>query len=445
MRTALFGVIVALGASFGLTGSVKFPSASKPPAAKPTYASSVGKILNERCVNCHRPGEVAPFSLIGYENAKKWSGMIARVVDTGVMPPWKAVHGYGEFEHDNRLTPSEIATLKAWADSGAPGGDKKAMPPTPKFSSSWTLGQPDLVVSTKRPYKLGAEGPDVYRNFVIKTDFKETKWVRAMDVRPGNTKVVHHVIAYLDKGTNAAAREAKTADGQEGYVGTGGGVGFLPSGSLGGWAPGVRPKFFHAGTAFRLDPGTTIVMQVHYHKSGKDELDQTKLGLYFDRNPPERELHLDWALDFRLNIAPGKKDYTLRTERIIPVNATIYDTLPHMHLLGKSMKSWFEFPDGTIKPLIHVDNWDFNWQLVYTLKQPMKIPAGTKHVIEATYDNSTDNPRNPSNPPRRVTWGEETTDEMFLLVSSYTIDRAEDAKAAGFMLGRARVGRGAGK
>ena len=441
MKVVWIGLVAVVSASLGFASRADrtVPSKKTDPIKLATYSANVGRILNDRCVSCHRPGEVAPFSLVGYENAKKWSGTIARVAEARQMPPWKAVHGYGEFQDENRLSIEEISALKQWAESGAPVGNKNAVPPTPKFKSNWTLGEPDLILTTKRPFKLGAEGQDVYRNFVIKTDFKETKWVRAIDVRPGNTKVVHHVIAYLDKGTNGARREAATSDGQEGYVGTGGGVGFLPSGSFGGWAPGVRPKFAPTGTAFRLDPGTTIVMQIHYHKSGKEETDQTKLALYFDAKPPERELFLDWALDFRLNITPGKKDYKIRTERTIPVDATIYNTLPHMHLLGKSMKSWFQFPDGTIKPLINVEDWDFNWQLVYTLKTPMKVPAGTKHFIEATYDNSSENLRNPSNPPRRVTWGEETTDEMFLLVSSYTFDRKEDAKTAGFMLGRAKL------
>ena len=428
--------LLLLGA--GVVGGAASPHAGAPNvsgAKKATYSDNVAKILNDRCVSCHRAGQVAPFSLEGYANAKKWSKSVALVVDHRQMPPWKAVPGFGQFKDENRLTDAEIETLQSWADAGAPAGSGKP-PAPPKFSSAWTLGDPDLVLTTAKPYRLGPEGTDEYRNFVFKTNFKETRWVRAMDVRPGNTKVVHHVIAYLDKGANAAKLESKHNDGQEGYVSAGGGVGFMPSGALGGWAPGVRAQNSTEGTAFKLEPGTTIVMQVHYHRSGKPETDQTKMALYFAKEPPQRELILDWALDWRLNIPAGAKEYKMRFEREIPVDVTVYNTMPHMHLLGRKMKSWFETPDGRKLPLIQVDDWDFNWQLVYTLKTPMKVPAGSKHIIEAAYDNSTSNPRNPNDPPKRVTWGEQTTDEMFLLITSYTIDAMDKQGKTGFMLGR---------
>ncbi len=402
----------------------------------PSYVDGVAKVLNERCVNCHRPGQVAPFSLLGYENAKKYAKTVAAATSGRQMPPWRAVSGYGEFLDENRLSTEEIALLKKWSDAGAPRGVSKTPIAAPKFSSEWTLGKPDLIVSPARAYSLPAEGADEYRNFVIKTDYNDTKWIRAIDVRPGNNKVVHHVIAYLDRGTAAARMAAKSTDGKEGYLNQGGGAGFLPSGSLGGWAPGVRARFSPEGTAFRLEPGETIVLQVHYHKSGKPEVDLTKLALYFASQTPTHELNLDWALNTRLNITPGEKAYTLRLERVIPANATLYGTMPHMHLLGRSMKSWFEFKDGTKKPLIHIDDWDFNWQLIYWMKTPIHIPAGTRHIIEATYDNSESNPRNPSHPPKRVTWGEQTTDEMFLLLSVYALDRTiQDEPNRSFMLG----------
>jgi hypothetical protein len=211
-------------------------------------------------------------------------------------------------------------------------------------------------------------------------------------------------------------------DGQEGYETEGGGVDFLPSGSLGGWAPGLEPRRTPEGTAFRLEPGANFVLQVHYHKSGKEETDLTKVGLYLDKNAPTREMNLHWMFNFNVNIPPGKADHKLRREYTIPADVTVYGAMPHMHLLGRTMKSWYELPDGTTKPLVYIDDWDFNWQLMYSLKQPLKLPKGTKQIVEATYDNSSANPRNPNDPPKRVTWGEQTTDEMFLLISSYTVD-----------------------
>jgi mono/diheme cytochrome c family protein len=414
----------ALGAlAIGATGREDKPRAKGP--AKPTYAADVAPILNARCVSCHRPGEVAPFSLVGYDNAKKWSGMTANVTEQRIMPPWKAAAGYGEFQHENRLTDAEIATLRAWHATGAPRGDRKKEPAPPTFSSAWTLGEPDLLLSPTKSFRLGADGEDVYRNFVIKTDFKEPRWVKAIDVRPGNKKVVHHVIAFLDKRGQAQTLEARQNDGQEGYTSDGGGVGFLPSGALGGWAPGVRAMRSPDGTAFRLDPGTTVVMQVHYHKSGKPEEDKTQLALYFAKEPIEREMSLHWIFNFTVNIPPGEKNHRMSRTYTYDRDETIYTVMPHMHLVGKSMKSWLEFPDGTTRPLVNVDRWDFNWQLVYPFKEPIKVPKGTKQIVEAVYDNSSDNPNNPNNPPKTIRWGEETTDEMFLMITAFTVDRKE--------------------
>jgi mono/diheme cytochrome c family protein len=418
------GAAAACALAWGETSPVtpsQAPKAAKAPA-KPTYAGQVAKILNNRCVECHRPGEVAPFSLVGYENAKKWSGMVAGVTKQGIMPPWKAVSGYGEFLHENRLSKIEIDTLSNWHRSGAPRGDRKAEPKPPTFTSAWTLGKPDLILKPERAYNLDAEGPDVYRNFVIKTDFSEPKWIKAIDVRPGNKGVVHHVIAYLDRTGRSHRLEAATQDGQLGYSSDGGGVGFLPSGTLGGWAPGVRATKTPEGTAYLLHPGETIVMQVHYHKSGKPETDETQLALYFADEPIEREMQVHWMLNFRLDIPPGERAHKMSHTFTYPRDETIYSVMPHMHLLGRSMKSWLEYPDGTTRPLVHVDNWDFNWQLNYHLKVPIRVPVGTKQHIEAVYDNSADNPYNPNTPPKRVTWGEETTDEMFLLITAFTVD-----------------------
>lgn len=406
-------------------GALGFKSEPDPrkKAPKVTYSKQVGEILNQRCVECHRPGEVAPFSLVGYANAKKWAPMIAQVTAKRLMPPWKAVHGYGEFKDENRLSDLEIQTLQEWAKTGATRGDAKSEPKTPKFSSDWTLGKPDLVLSPAKEYRLEAEGDDVYRNYVLKTDFKEPMWVKAIDVRPGNKKVVHHVIAFLDKNGAAEKMEAAQQDGQLGYTTSGGGVGFLPSGALGGWAPGVRARMSDDGTAFRLAPGETVVMQVHYHKSGKPETDKTQLGLYFAKEPIDKELGLHWIFNFSVNIPAGEKAHAMRQTFTYKRDETIYWGMPHMHLLGKSMKSWLEFPDGTTRPLVNVDNWDFNWQLIYAFKDPIRVPKGTKQVIEAVYDNSADNPYNPNTPPKRVGWGEQTTDEMFLLITSFTVDR----------------------
>lgn len=415
-------------------GCILMPGEAPPADGAATYAEHVAKILNKRCVECHRDGEVAPFSLTSYGQARKWAPMIVQVTQSRRMPPWKAVEGFGEFQGENRLSELELETLRRWAEGGAPRGDAKKEPPAPKFESEWPLGTPDLVLQPDREFKIGAEGDDIYRHYVLKTNFKETRYVKAMAVKPGNPKVVHHVIAFLDETGKSHARDGE--GGQPGYTTTGGGPGFLPDGSYGGWAPGLRTQYTPDGVAFELKPGTTVVMQVHYHRSGKPETDRTRLGLYFAKEPTEKVMNLAWLANPFFRILPGKDDHRISFDFPIPEDVTVYSVMPHMHLLGKSMKAEARLPDGSTKPLIHVDNWDFNWQLNYMFKEPVKIPKGSKVHVEAVYDNSAKNPFNPNNPPKAITWGEQTTDEMFLLVAAYTLDNARSARPNRMGFGR---------
>jgi hypothetical protein len=349
--------------------------------------------------------------------------MVATVVTARQMPPFRAVHGYGEFQDENRLTDSEIQVLTEWAKAGAPRGDAKAEPKPPTFpSSEWALGEPDLILTPDRPFRLSADGEDVYRNFVLKSDWKQPIWVKAMQVKPGNSKVVHHVIAFLDNAGRGASLAAQSKDGEDGYTSSGGGVGFLPSGSIGGWAPGQVVRKTPEGIAFKIEAGESIVMQVHYHKSGKEEIDQTKLGLYLAKEPIQKEMNLNWIFNFGIDLPAGEAAHMERQVFVYPRDVTIYGAMPHMHLLGRKMKSWLELPDGTKKPLVQIDDWSFNWQLTYAFKNPIHVPKGSKQIIEAVYDNSEGNPINPNSPPKRVTWGEATTDEMFLMIVPYTVD-----------------------
>lgn len=391
---------------------------SKAAPKKTTYAGSVAAILNRSCVRCHRPGEVAPFSLVGYSNAKKWANSIALATQSRQMPPWKAVKGFGEFRSDYSLSDADIATLRAWAKSGAPHGSEKE-PKAPTFRPGWELGEPDFILQAPKPYHLPAEGQDVYRNFVIKTPFTTDQWVKGLDVQAGNRAVVHHVIVFIDEKGYSERLEAKNKDGQPGYT-TFGGVGFLPSGSLGGWAPGLNKGLTPPGTAFKLKAGARLVLQVHYHLSGKPETDQTKVALYLAKEPITTPMRLAWLLDYSIKIPAGEANYKPVMERKIRQDITLYSAMPHMHLLGKSMKATVIFPDGSQKPLVWVDDWDFNWQMSYALKEPMFIPKGSRIRVEARFDNSAENLRNPSSPPRNVEFGEQTTDEMFLLLCVFS-------------------------
>lgn len=386
---------------------------------KPTYAEHIAPILNAHCVECHRPGAVAPFSLIGYQEARRRAGTAAEAIRTQLMPPWKAAEGFGQFKGENRLTPEQIATVQRWTEQGMPSGNLAKAPAPPVFESEWALGKPDLELKPTKPYTLAAEGGDEYVNFVIPTSYKDTRWVRAIDVRPGNNRIVHHVIAFLDARGNSKRLAEK--EGGEWYKSFGG-IGVVPSGSLGGWAPGLKAQLSPPGTALRLEPGATIVMQVHYHRTGKQEQDVTKLGLYFSKIPVTSEMHLAWYLDPRVNIPAGEANYRIVQKHVTRRDTTFYTVMPHMHLLGRKMTATATLPDGKVVPLIKIDDWDFNWQLSYAFKEPIKLPKGTTITIEAIYDNSADNVRNPNDPPRRVTFGEQTTDEMFLMIAGYTVD-----------------------
>jgi hypothetical protein len=434
---ALDAVLEGKKPSVGKTdcfGCVLMPSTSPPSEKTVTFAEHVAQILYDHCVDCHRPNEVAPFSLLDYESARKWAPMIERVTASRRMPPWKAVRGHGDFRDENVLTETEIETLRRWSQAGAPRGKADKEPVPPIASSEWPLGQPDLVLQPSKAYNLAAEGDDVYRHYVLKSNFKEPRYVKAMAVKPGNPRVVHHVIAFLDESGASHRRDGQ--DGQPGYDTAGGGPGFAPDGSFGGWAPGLRAQKTPPGVAFELKPGATVVLQVHYHKSGKPETDQTRIGLYFAKEPVEKIMNLAWIANPLFRIPPGAENHKVSLTVPIPADATVYSVMPHMHLLGKSMKADVLFADGTTRPLIFVDDWDFNWQMNYMFKEPIKIPAGSKVRVEAVYDNSLKNRFNPNNPPKAVTWGEQTTDEMFLLVAAYTLDGARAARMTRMGFGR---------
>jgi thiol-disulfide isomerase/thioredoxin len=397
-------------------GCILMAGPEPPSVAKVNFAEHVAPILYRACTTCHRPGEVAPFPLTNYEEARKWADNIAAVTKRRSMPPWKAVPGFGDFHGENRLSDLEIATLQNWALAKAPRGDAAKEPKTPTFPKGWALGEPDLVLQPSKTFKLPAEGRDIYRHFVLKTNLKEPVWVTGIDAKPGNRTVVHHVIAFLDGKGRAAKLDGREKDGQEGYNAFGA-PGFIPDGALGGWAPGSQPISLPKGVGFRLDPGVDVVLQVHYHLSGKEEVDQTKLGLYFSKAPVQREVRIQWLANPLFRLKAGDANAVVKLTVPIFQDQICYGVMPHMHMLGKSMKAEAELPDGTRKPLIWVQDWDFNWQFTYAFKEPVRLPRGSKVHIEAMYDNSANNPNNPNDPPKDITWGEETTDEMFLLVA----------------------------
>ncbi len=361
----------------------------------------------------------APPAVTSYQDARPRAAFLAAVTQSRYMPPWKADRSVA-FADARGMSDAQVALIRRWSAEGAPLGDPKDLPPAPHFSSDWTLGPPDASFRMPAAYRLAAGGSDVYRCFVIPTHYAQDRWVTAIQVRPGDAKIVHHVIAYIDTSGQAAALAAQTHDGNPGYTSFGG-VGFPAPGWLGGWAPGNEPHRLPEGVGIRLPKDAAIVLQVHYHKDGRPETDLTRIGLYFAHGPVDKALQV-WPLHAPLQIPAGDAHYQTQATKTVPADVTLLEILPHMHLLGRSMTVTATLPDGTTRPLVHVPDWDFNWQTTYVYKRPVPLPRGTVLHLTATYDNSANNPRNPNVPPRPVTWGEQTTDEMCLAFLFYTVD-----------------------
>jgi hypothetical protein len=403
------------------TEAVGCPIRYEPPRAasdRVTYYRDVLPILQSRCQQCHRPGEVGPFSLMTYKQAVNWADDIRDYTRSRKMPPWKPTEGMS-FVGERKMSQKEIDTLAAWVDAGTPAGDARDAPPPARFSDGWQLGKPDLIVGPKEETTVGPDGVDLFRCFVLPTDLPEDKYVIAYEVRPGNRRVVHHTLHLLDTRGRARRMERREqerpkAPGEQdagpGYSSRMG-PGFLPSGEVGGWAPGLTPHFLTQGVGYYLPRGADIVLQIHYHRTGRVEKDRTRVGFYFAKKPcrPLQGLAVPGRF---LYIPAGADHYKVKGDLWLAQDCTVHNVTPHMHLLGKSIRVTMTPPGGTPATLVGVADWDYNWQETYFFKEPIKAKAGTHFAVEAVYDNSAKNPSNPSNPPKLVLVGEQTTNEM---------------------------------
>jgi|SRR5579862_6055133 len=396
--------------------SVRPPEAPK----APTFSHDVAPILYKRCTSCHSDRSVAPFSLVGYDNAKKYAATIAAVTSAGIMPPWKAAPDYGEFRNVAILTSTEKETLQRWADSGAPLGDPKEAPVAAQASDGWLLGKPDLVVTTKKPVKIPAEGRDFYRDYLIDPNIKKPTWVRAVEFRPSGKNTVHHVIPSLIKADEAAKLLKVKPDFDEGWDQSSL-KGIKPYNSLGMWSTGAPPFECPDGTAFLVNPGDQIVLDMHYKTTGKPELEQTQVGLYFLPEKPKEEMTLLTVASDDIYLDPGVARMRFYTHERVEKDTTIFAVWPHMHFLGKTFKAWVKYPSGYGKPLVCIRDWDPDWQLVYYLKEPMRVPEGSTIYVTGTYDNTSANPRNPHEVPQIVESGPSSKDEM-LLFDLYVVE-----------------------
>jgi hypothetical protein len=408
-----------------------------PAAAAQTFSHDIAPVLYKRCVNCHRAGGVAPFPLVEYADVAKRAQLIAAVTAKRYMPPW--LPSAPRFQHELRLTDAEIAALGRWAAAGAPQGNPRESPRPPAFAEGWVLGEPDLEAAMPASFEVPAEGPDLYRCFVIPSTGSRDRWVRALDIRPGNSRVVHHVILLQD--TSRTARKRDTGSGYECF----GTPGFLPARGLGGWTPGALPAVNPDDIPELFHGGADLVLQIHYHPTGRPETDRTSLALYFTDTPPKRRM-MDIPLNSsRIDIPPGERAYKVTDHFTIPVEVDALGVIPHAHYVCRSMYAYAVLPDGTRRTLLRIPDWNFNWQQQYRYLAPMRLPADTEVMMEFTYDNSDANPRNPNHPPARVVYGPGTQDEMaglHLQVAPVNSADAEELSQAlwGKMM-RSRVGR----
>jgi hypothetical protein len=401
---------------------VRLKPAAPAQGAAITYTRDVAPILNRQCVSCHRPGEVAPFSLATYGEARVWARQIKDVTSRHIMPPWKPVAGFGAFQDQRALTPRELTILTRWADSGAPEGDLRQAPKPPAFTAGWTLGKPDLILSAKQPFAVKAEGRDQYRDFILPVDFTQDTYVSLTQIRPDRRAVVHHVIVYIDAKdeTLKLAGADPNASFDNPNAGVNAPIKDLPW--LVGWAPGNTPHPAPPGTAVRIPKGAKLVMEVHYHPSGEALIDHTEIGLTFARHPVQKQILVRLLAQPLLPLEPNRARIPVIASTTLSEGEMLYAIAPHMHRIGREMQVWATLPDGHRIDLIWLKDWDFNWQETYFYRQPIHLPKDTKLELVAYYDNSARNPRNPNQPPKRITWGEQTTDEMCIAFFNVTRD-----------------------
>lgn len=416
MRFLLPAAIAALGPLAALNAPA--PQGSK--FAGPTYSQDVAPLLSARCVACHQSGGSAPFTLDTYSQAKKWSTMSTQVVESRRMPPWKPTDK-GVFHDENRLTDAEIRMLKAWDKAGRPKGPEMPAATTNPDYVAPCADPSDKVLKPARPYVVAAGAEEEYRYFVLANPYAETRWLRSVDLKPGNPQVVHHMTAFLDSSGAADRMAAANKDGRGGYSAKHGGK-FQPTAILGFWAPGMQNRPMPEGTAMELPPKCRIVVQVHYVSNGKAEADPWSLGLRLADGPPKQAMVTGLVERSILDIPAGAAAHEVVQEETVPQDVTLWALMPHAHKLARRMKAEAILPNGGRRPLIAIADWDPAWQSLYWFKDPLRLPKGTKVRFTIAYDNSEANLRNPSSPPKAVHWGEAACDEMMMLAFLFTRD-----------------------
>jgi Flp pilus assembly protein TadD len=416
MRFARFAGFAGLAVLCALcVASEPLASSRQPRAASPaprpiTFTKDIAPLLFDRCAQCHQPNGAAPFSVLTYATVRQHAAQIAALTKARVMPPWRATSAYGSFVGQHPLTDAEIDRIGAWVKDGAAEGDAGDLPPAPVTTAGWELGKPDLIVSPSEPYTLRGDGTDVFRIFVIPLPVDRERYVRGLEFHPGNARVVHHANIRVD--ATGASRALDAADPAPGYEGVIAHSAIYPDGHFLGWTPGQVAPLLPKGLAWRLEPHTDLVVEMHMQPSGRPETVAPSIGLYFGTDPPERTPMMIRLGRQSIDIPAGEKAYVETDSFVLPVDVEVQAVQPHAHYRATDVTGTITLPDGTMKTLIHIGDWDFRWQHVYRFTTPFTLPKGTTLAMKYVYDNSADNPRNPSQPPRHVYWGQRSADEM---------------------------------
>lgn len=418
-----------------LAGTLAASAASVP--ANVTYYKDVAPVLQSRCQECHRSGEVAPMSFTSYDEARPWAKAIKTAVLTKKMPPWFADPHFGKFSNDRSLTQAEIDTLVAWADGGAKAGNPKEGPKPREWFAGWQIGKPDKVYELPTAIDVPATGVVDYTYVVIPTGFTQDTWIRMAEVRPGQRSAVHHIIAFIrPPGSNWL----KNAEPGVPFIpkqrgGGGGGGDGLPGELLVGYAPGLQPTMCQPDEAKLVRAGSDIVLQLHYTPNGKAVSDQSKIGVIFANETPKRRVMTMNAMNFFIKIPPGDPNYEVHSQTTLPMDVQLVNLMPHMHLRGKDFLYKAVYPTGETQVLLSVPRYDFNWQLAYVPEKELPLPKNTRIECTAHFDNSANNPANPD-PTKEVRWGDQTWEEMMIGWFDVSFDADKDPAALRQQRGR---------
>ena len=422
-RRAVHAAVLAVLAVAGARGAAAQTAPAAADTAPVTFNQHIAPILHGHCAQCHRPGGAGPFALLTFADASRRAAQLAAVTRSGFMPPWKADGHPGEFVAQPRLTTEQVAAIARWAAAPVEGPGRPPAPP--RWPEGWYLGEPDLVVTLPDGYTLPGEPSDVFRIFAVPLPVTGTRYVRGIEFHPGNGRVVHHANIRVDR--SDGSRRLDAADPTPGYDGLLARSAEYPDGHFLGWTPGQIAPLVDADLAWRLDPGTDLVVQLHMQPSGKPETVRPSIAFFFSDAPPTRTPSILRLGSQGIDIPAGEAAYVVEDRYTLPVDATLLAVQPHAHYRAADVTGTATLPDGSTRTLIHIGAWDFRWQHVYRYTQPVRLPRGTTVAMRYVYDNSAGNPRNPQVPTQRVRWGQRSFDEMgdlwFQLATDSDADR----------------------